>query len=297
MPLLPRLSHSVPFGAELRPEGGTRFSLRALAQNRVRVLVQNQHERLTIEKSSERWHELIVREVKAGDRYQFLLEDNSRVPNPASRFQPEDVHGLSEVVDPASYRPPSRGTYVTHPFDDLAVIPALESCQNGWLVVGEELRTVPTGLQERLAEWRMLSYRVLYFKRDEETGAFLLPEPEEYPELALATVGSHDLATLRGWWVLDDIELRIGFDPGDGSRPAVFISCGPCLSARFNAAIAKLQIENLTGELSQVNFPASSDEHLNWRCRLSMQIEEIAVSAEINAIFELMESERPKPKQ
>jgi maltooligosyltrehalose trehalohydrolase len=32
------------------------------------------------------------------------LGDGTRVPDPASRFQPEDVHGPSEVVDPRGYR-------------------------------------------------------------------------------------------------------------------------------------------------------------------------------------------------
>ncbi len=34
-----------------------------------------------------------------GCRYRFLLPDGTLVPDPASRFQPEDVHGPSEVVD------------------------------------------------------------------------------------------------------------------------------------------------------------------------------------------------------
>ncbi|MGH9770359.1 MAG: malto-oligosyltrehalose trehalohydrolase [Candidatus Acidiferrales bacterium] len=94
----------MPFGAELHREGGVRFSLWAPAQNRVRLLVNSQNEPLTMEARSGGWHERIAREVKAGDRYRFLLEDSMRVPDPASRYQPEDIHGPSEVIDPASYR-------------------------------------------------------------------------------------------------------------------------------------------------------------------------------------------------
>ncbi len=40
-----------------------------------------------------------------GDRYQFLLDDDERrYPDPASRFQPEGVHGPSEIVDPHTFR-------------------------------------------------------------------------------------------------------------------------------------------------------------------------------------------------
>jgi malto-oligosyltrehalose trehalohydrolase len=94
----------MPFGAEVRPEGGVRFSLWAPGQNQVRVLFQNRNEPVTMQKRPGGWHVLIFREAEAGDRYQFVLEDNTCVPDPASRRQPEDVHGPSEVIDPASYQ-------------------------------------------------------------------------------------------------------------------------------------------------------------------------------------------------
>ena len=42
----------------------------------------------------------------AGSRYGFLLGDHDErlYPDPASRFQPDGPHGLSEVVDPGAYR-------------------------------------------------------------------------------------------------------------------------------------------------------------------------------------------------
>lgn len=49
------------------------------------------------------WHELLQPSVGVGSRYRFEMPDGLRVPDPASRFQPDDVHGPSEVVDPNSY--------------------------------------------------------------------------------------------------------------------------------------------------------------------------------------------------
>ena len=40
----------------------------------------------------------------AGTRYRYRLDENLAVPDPASRFQPDDVHGPSEVIDPRAYR-------------------------------------------------------------------------------------------------------------------------------------------------------------------------------------------------
>ncbi len=49
------------------------------------------------------WHELTVADAGAGTRYRFLLPDGTAVPDPASRFQPEDVAGPSEVIDALAY--------------------------------------------------------------------------------------------------------------------------------------------------------------------------------------------------
>lgn len=44
-----------------------------------------------------------VSNIAAGTRYLYLLDDGSLRPDPASRFQPEGVHGPSQVVDPTGY--------------------------------------------------------------------------------------------------------------------------------------------------------------------------------------------------
>ncbi|HEV2129288.1 MAG TPA: malto-oligosyltrehalose trehalohydrolase [Thermomicrobiales bacterium] len=41
--------------------------------------------------------------VRAGDRYRFRLDGAGGLPDPYSRFQPEGVHGPSEVIDPSSF--------------------------------------------------------------------------------------------------------------------------------------------------------------------------------------------------
>jgi maltooligosyltrehalose trehalohydrolase len=48
------------------------------------------------------WHEAEA-PVGAGARYRFRLPDGTLVPDPASRFQPDDTHGPSQLTDPGSY--------------------------------------------------------------------------------------------------------------------------------------------------------------------------------------------------
>ena len=48
------------------------------------------------------WHLSDV-DVNPGDRYFYRLDDKLDRPDPASNYQPENVHGPSEVVDHRSY--------------------------------------------------------------------------------------------------------------------------------------------------------------------------------------------------
>src|SRR5690606_26693337 len=46
----------------------------------------------------------VHRGIGSGTRYSIRLDDDeSNYPDPASRFQPEGVHGASQVIDPAAY--------------------------------------------------------------------------------------------------------------------------------------------------------------------------------------------------
>nr|WP_306839936.1 malto-oligosyltrehalose trehalohydrolase [Neorhizobium huautlense] len=56
-----------------------------------------------MERSEDGWHHCFVAGARSGTRYRFVLPDGPEVPDPASRHQPEDVHGPSEVVDPSSF--------------------------------------------------------------------------------------------------------------------------------------------------------------------------------------------------
>ena len=48
-------------------------------------------------------YETWVRNAAPGNRYVYLLDGDRPLPDPASRFQPEGVHGPSQIVDPGAY--------------------------------------------------------------------------------------------------------------------------------------------------------------------------------------------------
>jgi len=99
----------------------------------------------------------------------------------------------------------SAGAYVSYPFHDLLRLVALESHRQACAVIGEDLGTVPVGFRERMRSANVLSYRVLVFERGRDGG--FVP-PAEYPALAAASAATHDLATLQGFWLGNDLAWR-----------------------------------------------------------------------------------------
>lgn len=97
------------------------------------------------------------------------------------------------------------GGYVRTPLGAMVDTVARVSRDTGCIVIGEDLGTVPEGFRPAMERANILSYRVLYFERGED-GAF--HRPAHYPELSLACISTHDLATLNGWWHGSDVRLR-----------------------------------------------------------------------------------------
>src|ERR1700712_3049698 len=60
------------------------------------------------------------RTASHGTRYNFVLEDGCEVPDPASRFQPADVHGQSEVIDDLSYKWQQKG-WLGRPWQEMVI--------------------------------------------------------------------------------------------------------------------------------------------------------------------------------
>jgi len=101
--------------------------------------------------------------------------------------------------------PATRGAYVNYPFRELLRLVALESRRQGCAVIGEDLGTVPEGFRETMRRANVLSYRVFVFERRGDAG--FIP-PGDYPPLAAASAATHDLATLKGFWLGRDIAWR-----------------------------------------------------------------------------------------
>jgi maltooligosyltrehalose trehalohydrolase len=96
--------HHMPFGAECCENGSVRFRLWAPEAQRVDLVLHDTNSRaLSLVKNDEGWFELTTDEAGVGSRYNFQIDGRLNVPDPASRFQPLDVNGPSEVVNPIAF--------------------------------------------------------------------------------------------------------------------------------------------------------------------------------------------------
>ncbi len=109
-----QFSHAMPFGAQLVAEG-VRFRFYAPAASTAALVFEtdasSRIERTrTLRVAGGGWFEATVAEAGPGTRYAFVLDGaETRVPDPASRYQPSGVHGPSVVVDPHAFAWPADG--------------------------------------------------------------------------------------------------------------------------------------------------------------------------------------------
>jgi len=204
------------------------------------------------------------------------------------------------------------GTYVNEHWQDLLNILALESVRGQFLVVGEDLGTVPPMLREAMEHRSMLRYKLFYFEKGHD--GLPLP-PSQYPAHALVSSTTHDLPTLAGFWAGRDIEarrnagvlndgdfyqrqlterreekrkmlealIRDGLLPRDFPREAA--DWTELTGELHNAVIGYLvstpsmlmllNQEDLTKELDQQNLPGTTWQYPNWKRKMKYTIEDL----------------------
>lgn len=206
----------------------------------------------------------------------------------------------------------AHGAYVRDHWEDLMRIIALESVRHKVIVIGEDLGTVEPQVRETLARFGVLSYRLLYFEKDNQ-GNFR--QLNDYPLQALVSSTTHDLPTLAGFWTHRDIEERrragvlpddesyraqhrareiekqkmldalhgAGLLPNDYPRSAGSI---PELTGELHNAVIGflastpsmlllINQEDLTKETAQQNLPGTTWQYPNWSRKMHFRVDEL----------------------
>lgn len=208
---------------------------------------------------------------------------------------------------------PRDGAYLTMPLEDMLRVLAIESHRARAVVIGEDLGTVPEGFRPKMDERGMLGMRVLPFECDDD--GFLAPH--RWSPEAAAMTGTHDLATVAGWWSGRDIDWnwRLGRTRPDAveaddratrgeerallwqafadagitdapepaaDAPAAAVDAAFDFVAGTPCALAILPIEDLIGAEEQPNLPGTIDEHPNWRRRMPAPTPELLARPEVD---------------
>jgi 4-alpha-glucanotransferase len=200
---------------------------------------------------------------------------------------------------------PPDGAYVRYPSRDLLDIVALESHRARALVIGEDLGTVEPGVRKALAEYGILSYKLLWFEQS---------DPADWPVSAMAAVTTHDLPTVAGLWSGSDLaeqrrytstppeELERGrkkllrrlgdLRPDAPAEQAVLathqrLGRAPCtlVSATLEDAVAEERRPNLPGVRSRPN----------WRLPLPVPVEDLPAHPLATAVAAVLGKARPDP--
>ncbi len=144
--------------------------------------------------------------------YSFLRETFHHNMQHGGMLRVDHALGLFRLYWIPEGKSGSEGAYVRYPTDELLAILSLESVRHQVMVVAEDLGTVTPEIRRKFAQAGLLSYRLLMFEKPLGKG---YRTPKSFPEQALASVNTHDLPTLRGFWLGRDIETKeqIGLYP------------------------------------------------------------------------------------
>jgi len=146
-------------------------------------------------------------------------------------------------------------------------------------ITAEDLGAVPAFVRDSLARLGVPGYRVLRW--EEDAGVFR--DPREYPELSVATTGTHDTSTLATWWSdeLDHAGRRAlaavpGFAALAGATaftPEVHETLLDGLYAA-GSRLVLLPVQDAYGGRERINTPATVGP-ANWGYRLPWTLEEL----------------------
>ncbi|ANS78522.1 4-alpha-glucanotransferase (amylomaltase) [Serinicoccus hydrothermalis] len=192
---------------------------------------------------------------------------------------------------------PFQGTYVRYDHEAMIGILLLEAHRAGAVVIGEDLGTVEPWVRDYLRERGVMGTSILWFERDWEGDGRLL-DPEDYRELCLATVTTHDLPPTAGYLegVHVDLRSRLGLLDrpleeemaeearsrdevltdlrrrgllGEDADVTEQVQALHAFLTRTPAKLLGVSVSDLTGDTRVINQPGTDEEYPNWRVPLA----------------------------
>ncbi len=227
----------------------------------------------------------------------------------------DHIIGLRQLYWIMDGMPATEGVYVSNPYQELLGIIALESHRNQCIVIGEDLGNVPWGMRDEMEYENLLGYRVFWFETW-ESGLF--KRPDAYSWKALASITTHDLPTIYGYWHGRDLAIRrkTGDFPSIEAQEALekireqekhnllaalkdqgllawdvsvenvnmqeLVKALHIYVARSHSQMMMVQIDDLSFEEDPLNMPGlNQQQYPSWRRRLSHDTQEYMQSDDV----------------
>jgi 4-alpha-glucanotransferase len=159
-------------------------------------------------------------------------------------------------------------------------------------IIAEDLGTVPPWVRESLTNLGVPGYKVMQWERvnwGQPDEAFR--SPASYPELSVATTGTHDTESLTTWWREQPIGEReklvraLGIEKQVNPRAMLDESGRDAILTALYAAPSRLvimPIQDLFGWTARINRPGTVLES-NWTYRLPLTLERLRRSRAIKS--------------
>ncbi|MGH7916995.1 MAG: 4-alpha-glucanotransferase [Candidatus Binataceae bacterium] len=175
------------------------------------------------------------------------------------------------------------------------VVRAIQQEAGAMSLIAEDLGLIPPFVRKSLTALGVPGYKVMRWEKeywDKPNERFI--DPLKYPELSLATTGTHDTASLQLWWrELEPLQrkrllevVKRGGAPPAGPRLA-HATREAILEALYAAPsrLAITPLQDLFGWDARINTPGTIGP-LNWNWRIPCALERMMASVSVRARLE-----------
>lgn len=271
-------------------------------------------------------------QVLAAKRYMPLADSYQALMKHAGAVRIDHAMGLARLWWIPAGGKAVTGGYVQYSLGAMIDTLVKASRENDVIVIGEDLGTVPGGFRPVMEAANILSYRVLYFERS-RNGDFVAPAeyPEislacisthDLPTLVGWWAGSDiELRAKNGRQTEEasarDIQIRqqdlrallealyhenllpvedAGVSSGESDVPGFSEELAIAIhrfGARTKSLMFAVQMEDILLSPRQPNLPGTTEEYPNWRIRLEVPVEDLALDPRFQKIARALREERP----
>jgi len=180
-----------------------------------------------------------------------------------------------------------------------SIMRAIVEEAGGSSIIAEDLGVVPHWVNASLTAIGIPGYKVIRWEKERGSDGEHFIEPSHYPELSLATTGTHDTETFIEWWreipavERQDLVRSLGLDGAvNAARTRLTIDGIDAIIEKLYASPSIFVIEpiqDLFGWSARINRPGTVGPS-NWNYRLPLTLERMHTSGAIARRVEKLRS-------